>query len=121
MLPEVEPEPEYEVKTRQPMPDRWILNIVRGKREDELKGLAYAYARRKCRRLVLAFFECEQKNGVFWTAFECQEQNSAMLQCFEHECAVEMDKLRRNVKMNHEWWWRELYDEDGEVGEQAKW
>lgn len=32
-----------------------------------------------------------------------------------------MDKLRRNLKINHEWWWRVLYDEDGEVGEQATW
>lgn len=44
-LPEAEPEPDYEIRTRSPMPDRWALNIVRGKREDELKGLAYAYAR----------------------------------------------------------------------------
>lgn len=44
-LPTLEPEPNYEIKTRSPMPDRWALNILRGQREDELKGLAYAYAR----------------------------------------------------------------------------
>jgi len=32
-----------------------------------------------------------------------------------------MDKLRRNTTMNNEWWWRLLYDESGEVGEQALW
>jgi hypothetical protein len=44
-----------------------------------------------------------------------------MLGCFEHELNVEMDKLRRNVKMNSEWWWRNLYDEDGEIDEQKAW
>lgn len=53
-----------------------------------------------------------------------------MKTCLEHEYEVEMDKLRRNMKMNTEWWWRELYiyfllkyryDENGEVDEQAKW
>ena len=25
------------------------------------------------------------------------------------------------MKRNPEWWWRDSYDENGEVGEQAKW
>ena len=29
---------------------------------------------------------------------------------------IEMDKRRRDIVRNHEWWWRDLYDEDGEVG-----
>jgi hypothetical protein len=29
---------------------------------------------------------------------------------------VEMDKRRRDITTNHEWWWRDLYDEDGEIG-----
>lgn len=44
-LPETEPEPDYVIKTRSPKPERWSLNLLRGQREDELKGLAYAYAR----------------------------------------------------------------------------
>lgn len=44
-LPAIEPEPDYVIKTRQPMPSSWYLNILRGKREDELRGLAYAYSR----------------------------------------------------------------------------
>ena len=44
-----------------------------------------------------------------------------MLKCFSSEADVEMDKLRRNTTMNNEWWWRLLYDENGEVGEQAIW
>jgi len=35
----------------------------------------------------------------------------------EHEFNVEMDKLRRNMKMNTEWWWKDLFDENGEVGD----
>lgn len=31
-----------------------------------------------------------------------------------------MDKKRRDMKRNPESWWRKLYNEDGEVGEQAK-
>ena len=27
-----------------------------------------------------------------------------------------MDKRRRNIVKNHEWWWRDMYDEDGEIG-----
>jgi hypothetical protein len=49
-LPPMDPEPDYVIKTRQPMPSTWALNILRGKREDELRGLAYAYARRKCHK-----------------------------------------------------------------------
>lgn len=44
-----------------------------------------------------------------------------MLECFQRECDVEMDKLRRNMTINQEWWWRILYDENGEVGDQAEW
>jgi len=29
---------------------------------------------------------------------------------------VEMDKRRRDVTKNNEWWWRDLYDQDGEIG-----
>jgi Cytochrome c oxidase biogenesis protein Cmc1 like len=78
-IPEQEPEPDYEIKTRTPKPDRWQLNILRGRREDELRGLAYAYARymgvfkfrRKCKKPALEFIQCENENGILWTAFEC--------------------------------------------------
>jgi hypothetical protein len=40
-----------------------------------------------------------------------------MKECLVHEYDVEMDKLRRNMKMNTEWWWKDLYDENGEVGD----
>ena len=39
-LPTLEPEPEYIVKTRPPMPSTWQLNLLRGSRENELNGLA---------------------------------------------------------------------------------
>jgi len=28
-----------------------------------------------------------------------------------------MDKLRRDLSRHPEWWWRVLYDENGEIGE----
>jgi hypothetical protein len=37
-----------------------------------------------------------------------------------HEFDVEMDKRRRDIRRNPESWWRELYDENGEVGYQAE-
>jgi len=40
-LPEMQEEPDYEVKTRGPLPDTWKLNITRGKREDDLRNEAY--------------------------------------------------------------------------------
>ncbi|CAK91801.1 unnamed protein product (macronuclear) [Paramecium tetraurelia] len=120
-LPVVDPEPDYVIKTRQPMPSNWQLNILRGKREDELRGLSYAYARRKCHKAVNDLLQCEKDYGSFWAAFDCQAENHDMKECLAHEFDVEMDKLRRNMKMNTEWWWKDLYDENGEVGDQAKW
>ena len=32
-----------------------------------------------------------------------------------------MDKKRRDMSRHSEWWWRELYDENGEIMDQAEW
>jgi hypothetical protein len=32
-----------------------------------------------------------------------------------------MDIRRRDMTKNTEWWWREYYDENGEIGPQAEW
>ena len=40
-----------------------------------------------------------------------------MAECFDHEFEVEMDKLRRDMKINTEWWWTNLYNENGEIGQ----
>jgi hypothetical protein len=29
---------------------------------------------------------------------------------------VEMDKKRRDMERNPEWWWQNIYDSEGEVG-----
>lgn len=42
-----------------------------------------------------------------------------MAVCLEREFNVEMDKRRRDIKRNAEPWWRQFYDQDGEVGRQA--
>ncbi|KAM3141793.1 hypothetical protein pb186bvf_006115 [Paramecium bursaria] len=65
--------------------------------------------RRKCHRSINQLLQCEKKYGSFWAAFDCQYENHLMQQCLEHEFEVEMDKMRRNTKMNHEWWWRDLW------------
>jgi len=44
-----------------------------------------------------------------------------MNQCFSRELDVELDKRRRDIKRHDEWWWRVLYDESGEVADQANW
>ena len=50
----------------------------------------------------------------------CKEVYSDFLNCCYHEREVEMDKLRRDTTKHTEWYWLNLYDEDGEIGEQAK-
>lgn len=32
-----------------------------------------------------------------------------------------MDRKRRDMERNPDWWWRDLYDEKGEIGNQAEW
>lgn len=115
----LDPEPNYEIKTRSPRPENWKLNILRGKKEDELRGEAYAIARRKCYFPVQEFAECEKQNGLIMTSFRCQASAQKMLNCFDFECKVELDKRRRDMERNQEWWWRLYYDENGEVGDQA--
>jgi hypothetical protein len=41
-------------------------------------------------------------------------------ECQEFEYYVEMDKRRRDLKRNPEKWWRDLYDENGEIGKQRE-
>ena len=43
-----------------------------------------------------------------------------MAECQEREYYIEMDKKRRDMKRNPERWWRELYNEDGEIGRQKE-
>jgi hypothetical protein len=61
-MPRLEPEPNYEIKTRSPKPTTWKLNILRGKREDDLRNEAYPLARRKCYHAVKEFEKCEKGN-----------------------------------------------------------
>ena len=38
----------------------WSLNILRGRKEDQIKNEAYPIVRRKCYDYVHAFAECEK-------------------------------------------------------------
>ena len=59
-LERLKPEPDYEIKTRSPMTKNWTLNILRGKREDELRNECYPLVRRKCYEPVKSFEKCEK-------------------------------------------------------------
>jgi hypothetical protein len=120
-MPRLEPEMDYEIKTRSPLPKTWNLNILRGRKEDELKNESYPIVRRKCYEYAKLFEQCEKENGRFWTPFNCQEEFFELATCFDQQLNVELDKRRRDISKNNEWWWTCLYDEKGEVGEQAEW
>jgi len=62
----LDPEPEYVIKTRSPKPTIWQLNILRGKREDDLRNDAYPIARRKCHKDVDVFQECEKSEFILF-------------------------------------------------------
>ena len=62
----LEPEPDYVIKTRSPKPTVWQLNIHRGKREDDLRNESYPIARRKCHKDVDVFQECEKSHIFFF-------------------------------------------------------
>jgi hypothetical protein len=51
----------------------------------------------------------------------CRSELDSLLACCYHEQQVELDKMRRDVKLHNEWWWLCLYDADGEIGRQAEW
>ena len=53
--------------------------------------------------------------------FRCKPQFNEFLRCCYHEQQVELDKLRRDVKRHEEWYWLNIYDENGEIGKQAEW
>ena len=61
-LPKLHEETDYQIKTRSPKPTNWRLNIMRGKREDELRNEAYYLARRKCYDKAKSFENCEKSN-----------------------------------------------------------
>ena len=43
------------------------------------------------------------------------------MNCSYHEREVELDKMRRDTTRHTEWYWLNIYDEDGEIGKQAGW
>ncbi len=51
----------------------------------------------------------------------CRLEYAQFCSCMEHEIQVELDKLRRDTRRHTEWWWLNLYDESGEIGDQREW
>ena len=116
-LPKLHPEPDYEVKTRPPMWGDWRLNIWRGLKENRLRTEAQQIARRKCWETGKKFEECSKDKGMWMVTTRCRAEYDAFCTCIRHEIEVELDKLRRDTSRHTEWWWLNLYDESGEIGE----
>ena len=114
-LPKLNPEPDYVIKTRPPMWDDWRLNIFRGIKENRLKMDANKIARRKCWETGMAYEECCNNGGMFGH-MHCKEPYTAFLNCCYHEREVELDKMRRDTQLHTEWYWLNIYDENGEIG-----
>ena len=100
--------------------DDWRLNIFRGIKENRLKMEANKIARRKCWETGAKYEECCNSGGLFGHR-HCRGEFQEFLNCSYHEREVELDKLRRDMTRHTEWYWRNIYDEDGEIGKQAEW
>mmetsp|Transcript_15943 Transcript_15943/g.29192 ORF Transcript_15943/g.29192 Transcript_15943/m.29192 type:complete len:176 (+) Transcript_15943:1557-2084(+) len=109
----------YEVKTRPPLYTyNWRLNYLRRARDQELSDEAKKAARLKCFDSANTFTHCTLVNPRSETT-ECKAEFKIMQTCMGQEYLIEIDKRRRDMTRNTEWWWQNIYDEDGEVGTQA--
>ena len=52
---------------------------------------------------------------------KCKKVYNEFLNCCYHEREVELDKMRRDTSLHNEWYWLNIYDENGEIGKQALW
>ena len=95
--------------------DDWRLNIFRGMKENRLKMDANKLARRKCWETGLEYEKCGRDGGIFGH-LECNNQYTDFLNCCYHEQQVELDKMRRDPSKHTEWYWLNIYDENGEIG-----
>ena len=95
--------------------DDWRLNIWRGIKENRLKMEANKIARRKCWETGFAYDDCCRDGGMFGHQ-ACKGHYSKFVNCCYHEREVELDKMRRDVKSHSEWYWLNIYDENGEIG-----
>ena len=78
-------------------------------------------ARRKCWQTGEAFEKCSAVHGMWSTGRACSKEFNDFVNCCYHEQHVEVDKMRRDTKKHDEWYWLNLYDENGEIGKQAEW
>jgi hypothetical protein len=118
--PEFKPEHgSYVVKTRPPLYTyNWRLNFLRRARDQELRDEAMKAARLKCHdsanKLALCTLEHPRDEPKM-----CMTDFKVMQTCMGQEFEIEADKRRRDMTRNTEWWWQNIYDEDGEVSTQA--
>lgn len=118
--PEFKPEHgHYIIKTRPPLYTyNWRLNYLRRARDQELRDEAMKAARLKCYDSANIFSYCTLLHPRAETT-NCKEEFKEMQLCMGQEFDIEIDKRRRDMTRNTEWWWQNIYDEDGEVGTQA--
>lgn len=118
--PEFKPEfGTYEVKTRPPhKSDSWKMSMLRRTREQELREESMTAARLKCHESANEFAKCSYEHPFKETSI-CKEKFKEMKKCFVQEIDIELDKRRRDIVRNHEWWWTNIYDKNGEIGTQA--
>ena len=84
--------------------------------KNRLKMEANKIARRKCWQTGQTFEKCSAKNGMWKTGWNCKSEFDSFINCCYHEQHVELDKMRRDTKIHNEWYWLNLYDENGEIG-----
>jgi hypothetical protein len=53
----------------------------------------------------MTFQSCEKNEGLFWCVFNCAEESYEMKACFKDQYLIEMDRRRRDMDRNPEWWW----------------
>lgn len=118
--PVFEPEAaHYTVKTTAPyLCTTWKLNFLRRHRDQELRDESMKAARMKCHLSANSFQKCSLDHPGQEPQF-CKSIYTDMKRCFAEETEVEHDKRRRDIQRNHEWWWTNIYDEEGNIGVQT--
>lgn len=117
---ELEPEfGVYQIKTRPPQKSKnWRLSVYRKIRENKLSEEAMLAARLKCHGAANVYARCSYKYP-FKESTMCKNLLKDMNKCFYQERDIELDKRRRDIVRNNESWWKDIYNEHGEIGLQA--
>jgi hypothetical protein len=110
----------YQIKTRPPQNSKnWRFTMYRKIRDQRLSSEAMLAARLKCHSAAKIYARCSYEHP-FKESTMCKSQFKDMNKCFSQERDIELDKRRRDIVRNNELWWKNIYNEQGETGLQAK-